>query len=469
MPQPYTALATDTDQYFLVEMQTFWLMGMNERTTFSLTLRSLPKEYGYLVAAGLQDALRYLENLHFTAEEIEGLASMRVNDLDPDSAPLFREDFLHMLARLRFTGEVWALPEGEVFGPHVPVLRVTAPRIEATLVETTLLSIVNRQTAVATKAARMVSVAGGRPLWEAGLRRAPGPETAAANARAAFIGGMVGTSAVSGALANQVPCTGSMAHSYVQAFGGPDFEQQAFEAWLTHNPDRATLLVDTYDINRGVQRAIAASQATGVPLTCIRIDSGNLIAETKAARAALDVAGVDALVQTRLMPTGDVDEYVIEQHLAADGEMDVSYSGTAVTNPGPLGGVFKLGYQEVGELDRRWVMKLAQNKSTDPGKVMAWRGPNGDVLAVDDEVVPDARPLLRRVMALGRVEGHQPTLAQIQARALASVRALPVEVRDIHAPVPLSVTRTEALLRLRRRLGDTTTTAMHSETALVKS
>ena len=465
---PYTPPATATDEYCLTMPRVYWLEGMNELTTFSLTVRTLPRNYGYLIAAGLEDVLRYLERFRFTDAELEALATHTVDPFDSASPRLYEDGFLSFLADLRFTGEVYAMPEGTPFYANEPIARIVAPRIEATIIEPALLSIFNRQTAVATKAARMVSVAGGRPLWEAGLRRAPGPETGPANARAAYIGGMVGTSNVHARLVHGVPSTGTSAHAYVMSWG-EGHEQVAFEVWLKHNPHRASVLVDTYDIPRAIDRAIAASRAVGVPLKGIRIDSGVLAVETRSARAqlddaraTLDAAGMQDTTlladlrptRTSIMPTGDMDEYTISDLLANGGVMDSSYSGTALVNPGPIGGVYKLGHQEVDDLAERWVMKKAAGKATDPGRLQVHRCADHDVISLADEVVVGGRPLLKRVMALGKVVGEQPPLPQIRDYAMAQVAALPDDIRAVREPTTRPVHRTRRLWELRDRLGD---------------
>jgi nicotinate phosphoribosyltransferase len=466
---PYTAFATDTDEYCLTMPRTYFRERMNDVTSFNLFVRSLPANYGYLVAAGLDDLLRYLENLRFTDAELDALTRFTVDPFDPSSPRLYEDDFLGFLADLRFTGDVYAMREGTPFYAGEPVARIVAPRIEATIIEPAALSIINRQSAVATKAARMVSVAQGRALWEAGLRRAPGPETGPANARAAYIGGMVGTSNVRAAMVHGIPSTGTSAHAYVMRWNEDD-EQIAFETWLRNNPYRASVLVDTYNIARGVQRAIAASHNVGIPLATVRIDSGNLTMETQAARkalnearGALDDAGMhDTVVldsikrkRTGIMPTGDMDEYTIGDLLAAGGQMDSSYSGTALVNPGPIGGVYKLGYQEVDDLHDRWVIKKAAGKATDPGRHQVWRHTDGyDVISMSDEIIPGAQPLLSRVMTAGERVGPSPTLAEIRDYAMAQVAALPDAIRAVREPVTADVRRSDKLWKLRAALGD---------------
>lgn len=465
---PYTAFATDTDEYCLTMPRTYFREGMNELCDFNLFVRSLPRNYGYLLAAGLDDLLRYLENFRFVDEELDALARFTVDPFDASSPRLYEDDFLGFLAGLRFTGDVYAMAEGTPFYAGEPVARIVAPRIEATIIEPAALSILNRQSAVATKAARMVSVAQGRPLWEAGLRRAPGPETGPANARAAYIGGMVGTSNVRAAIVHGIPSTGTSAHAFVMRWPEAD-EQTAFEVWLRNNPHRPGVLVDTYNTARGVQRAIAASAAVGIPLASVRIDSGPLALDTQAARralddarAALDAAGmsdtavIDSIKRrTSIMPTGDMDEYTMADLLDQGGEMDSSYSGTALVNPGPIGGVYKLGYQEVEDLHDRWVIKKAAGKATDPGRHQVWRHRDGyDVISMSDEIIPDAQPLLRRVMVGGQRVGRQRTLAEIRDYATAQVAALPAAIKDVRDPAPADVRRSDKLWKLRARLGD---------------
>lgn len=429
------------DEYELTMAQSFLHHGQTGRAVFELFVRHLPPHRGYLVAAGLEQALAYLGDLRFQPEDLEYLR--RTGTYSPD--------FLDHLSRLRFSGDVDALPEGTVIGAGAPLLRVNAPRIEATIVESALLAIVNHQTMVATKVARIVEAAAGRPVWDFSLRRLHGPDAAVAVARAAYIGGAAGTATVVAGRLLGIPTTGTMAHHYVLAFG-PDGEQAAFEQFLRDFPARAALLVDTYDTRRGVERAVAASQATGIPLAAIRLDSGDLASLSRQARRILDDAGMGA---TRIIASGDLDEYRIAALVAADAPIDAFGVGTmlGVSADAPyLGGVYKLVAQEVGGRMIP-VMKRSVDKETDPGVHQLVRTSTGDVLCLEDEEV-DGRRLLQPATRGGRVcDGVEP-LDRIRERARAERQALPPEVRRLDAPEPLTVRRSPGLVALRRALAE---------------
>ena len=343
------------DQYELTMAQAFLHAGRDGEVTFELFVRSLPPNRGYLIAAGLEQALAYLEGLRFEAADLEWLTRQGI----------YQDDFLEHLASLRFGGRVDAIGEGTVTGAEVPLLRVTARRIEATLVESALLAIVNHQTMIASKAARVVDAAAGRPVWDFSLRRLHGPDAALGVARAAYIAGAAGTATAVAGRRLGIPTTGTMAHHYVLAFG-PGGERAAFEAFLREYPGLAVLLVDTYDTERGVLNAIAASTATGVPLAGIRIDSGDLAAHARSARRTLDAAGMQA---ARIIASNDLDEYRIAALLGRGAPIDAfgvgTQLGTSADAPA-LGGVYKLVAQCEAGVDRP-VMKLSSAKHTDPG------------------------------------------------------------------------------------------------------
>jgi nicotinate phosphoribosyltransferase len=430
------------DQYELTMAQAFLHAGMDGEATFELFVRTLPPQRGYLVAAGLEQALAYLENLRFETSELEWLGRQGI----------YGRDFLDHLGRLRFRGRVEAIAEGTVIGAEVPLLRVTASRIEATLVESALLAIVNHQTMIASKAARIVDAAAGRPVWDFSLRRLQGPDAALGVARAAYIAGAAGTATMVAGERLGIPTTGTMAHHYVLAFG-PEGERAAFEAFLREYPGLAVLLVDTYDTPRGVANAIAASQRTGVPLAGVRIDSGDLEEHARATRRALDAAGMTA---ARIIASSDLDEYRIDALLRSGAPVDSfgvgTMLGTSADAPA-LAGVYKLVAQCEEGVDRP-VMKLSTAKHTDPGVHQVFRDPgHGDVLGLVDESLP-GRPLLRRVMEAGRVCAPQPPLDAVRAHCLQEREALPEAVRRIDRPQPWPVRRSPRLLALRATLGD---------------
>jgi nicotinate phosphoribosyltransferase len=248
-----------------------------------------------------------------------------------------------------------------------------------------------------------------------------------------------------------MPSTGTMAHAFIQMFG-EDHEQDAFAQWLLDYPGRATLLVDTYNTRRGVERAIAASIQTGVSIKALRIDSGDLIADCIWARKRLDDAGMTAVM---LMPTGDLDEFRLDELLSADAPFDASAAGTKVANAAHFGGVYKITEQEV-ELERRFVMKKAVGKVSDPGRHQVWRRAGGDVISLADELISGATAMLHRVMAVGGRLQAPRDLAEIRDHARASVQALPEDVRALADAAVWPVERSQRLMDLRVQLGDAT-------------
>jgi nicotinate phosphoribosyltransferase len=431
---PSTALYTD--EYALTMAQSFLRHGQTGRACFELFIRHLPEHRGYLVAAGLEQALAYLLEMRFTDEDLGHLAR----------SGLYDGAFLDHLAAVRFSGDVDAIPEGTVVGAEVPLVRVVAPRVEATLVESSLLALVNHQTMIASKTSRIVDAAEGRPVWDFSLRRLHGPQAAVPVARAAYIAGAAGTATVIAGQLLDIPTTGTMAHHYVLAFG-PTREPAAFEQFLRDFPSRAVLLVDTYDTPRGVDHAIAASQQTSVPLRAIRLDSGDIAALSRDARRRLDAAGMR---ETQILASGDLDEYRIAELIAAGAPVDAfgvgTMLGTSADAPA-LGGVYKLVAQEEdGEM--RPTMKLSTAKETNPGIHQVFRAEGGDVLGLDGEAVA-GRPLLVPMVRRGRLCREVETLDQLRARCTEERDAIPPRVRRIASPEPWPVRRSPALLALR--------------------
>ena len=427
------------DEYELTMAQSFWRHGQNGTACFEMSVRQLPHNRGYLLVAGLEQVLAYLAALHFDAE---ALAYLR-------GTGTYESGFVDFLGKLRFTGRVDAIPEGTAAGADAPLLRVTAPRIEATLVESAVLAIVNHQTAIASKAARIISAAAGRPVWDFSLRRVHGPEAGIGVARAAYIAGAAGTATVVAGQRLGIPTTGTMAHHFVLLFG-PEHEQAAFEQFLRDYPDRAMLLIDTYDTVAAVEKAIAATRATGVAVTGVRIDSGDVAALAREVRTRFDAAGMS---RVSILASGDLDEFRIRDLLAAGAPLDAfgvgTMMGTSYDAPA-LGGVFKLVAQdEDGAVVP--VMKHSIDKITEPGVHQVFRTEEGDVVGLDGEGTP-GRTLLQTVMSEG-VPGRLPTLDEIRAHAAEEVAALPEAIRRLDDPVPLPVRRSPQLRALRLRLG----------------
>ena len=432
--------ALSTDLYELTMAAGYFDAGASRSATFEMSVRGLPPGRGYLVAAGIEPALAYLEDLRFTAAEIEYLR--RLPQLRRVPARFFEE----CLPGFRFTGDVWAMTEGEPVFPDEPLLRVTAPLMEAQLVETALLSTVLFQTSVASRASRMVRAAAGRPVYEFGARRAHGAEAGALAGRAAFVGGCNGTSDVEAGLAYGLPLAGTMAHSWVMSH---DTETEAFVRFMDLYGDRTVLLIDTYDSERAVERIAAARLA---PFG-VRIDSGDLAAESRRVRARLDASGLQA---TRIFASGDLDERQIARLVEGRAPIDVFGVGTALSTSSDapaLGGVYKL--VEVERAGRACpVLKLSPGKRTYPGVKQVWRVADGgrathDVLGRSDEAPPrQGRALLEPVMRRGRRVRPAPTLQQIRARALEAVEELPAEVLRLERPADYRVTVSDGLLRL---------------------
>ncbi len=434
----WTSLATDL--YELTMMAGYWVAGMNPLATFELYVREMPDRRGYLVAAGLEQALDYLERLRFTPEQIDYLRHLPVFARVPAAF------FDQCLPAFAFKGEVWAIEEGTPVFPHEPFLRVVAPLQQAQVVETALLAIVTFQTSIASKAARIVQAAAGRPVIEFGARRAHGLEAGIHAARAAYLAGCAGTSCVEAGFRFGIPVSGTMAHSWVMAFGN---EMDAFEHYAALYGERTVLLIDTYDVVRAADQ-VARS---GLRPAAVRLDSGDVIAQSRAIREMLDRAG---LTQTGIFVSGDLDEDKIADMLAQGAPVNGFGVGTALVtsrDAPALGGVYKL--VEI-ERDHHHLprVKRSEGKASYAGSKQAWRviqagGARGDVLSVaDEDGPPDAVPLLARVMKDGRRSAPSPALADLRARCLERVRALPVEVRRFDRPAAYPVRITDRLQRL---------------------
>ena len=421
-----------TDLYELNMAASYLRRSMTGQATFSLFVRALPPGRGFLVAAGLADCLQFLEDFSFTPEDLSYLRQARG----------YREETLRAFASLRFTGDVRAVPEGRVVFAGEPLLEVTAPVAEAQLAETVLLNHVTFQTAVATKAARCVLAAGGAQLVDFSFRRTQGIDAGLAVARASAIAGFAATSNVAAARRHGLAAAGTMAHSFIEAFGD---EQQAFTAFAADFPGMTTFLVDTYDTARGVRNAIEVIRRLRLPGPVgVRLDSGDLAALARMARAMLDEAG---LGDARIFASGSLDEYAIAGLVAAAAPIDAYGVGTkmGVSADAPyLDSAYKLV-----SYDGRPVMKLSAGKTSPPGAKQVYRGPDGDVLALRDEPPPPGhQPLLVPVMRQGqRVSAPEPLAAAVQ-RCRADLAWLPLTARALRDPVPVPVRISEQLKTL---------------------
>ncbi len=431
-----------TDLYELTMAAGYWAEGRTERAVFELFTRRLPRDRGYLLACGTEAVADYLENFHFTAEEI---AYLRAH-------PVFAETpsgFFDALAELRFTGDLWAMPEGTPVFPNEPMLTVAAPIVEAQIVETALLALVNYPTSVATKASRVVEAARGRSVVEFGARRAHGTDAALVAARAAFVGGCSGTSNVEAGMRFGLPISGTVAHAWIMSF---DDEVEAFRAYQRAFPHNAVLLIDTYDTLRAARRVVEAFRPGEI--TGVRIDSGDLGAMARGVREILDAAGFGS---TKILASGDLNEWSIAELVAVDAPIDAFGVGTdlvTVRDAPALGVVYKLV-----ELDhdgeREFKMKRSEGKATYPGHKQVWRTTGadgrlaGDVVALFEEEAPapDARPLLAAVLQNGRRVAPGPSLEAAQRATREAVGQLPDALRTLEAPaVPYPVRFSDRVL-----------------------
>jgi nicotinate phosphoribosyltransferase len=431
-----------TDLYEVSMACSYLRREMNEPATFSLFVRALPARRGFLVAAGLQDALEALEAFEITSQDVRQLAELLGCDVS----------FVEPLTGLRFAGDVMAVPEGRVVLADEPLLEVTAPLPQAQLVESAVLNALTYQTAIASKAARCVLAAGGRPVIDFALRRTHGVEAADAVARVTSIVGFAATSNVGAAIRYGLRATGTMAHSYVQSFRD---EESAFRAFAADVPVAPTFLVDTYDLPAGVAAAARVINDLGLgDRSAIRLDSGDLAAGSRVARSLLDQAGLPGV---RIVASGGLDEYRVAALRGAGAPIDVFAVGTAVgvsADAPSLDSAYKLV-----QLGDRPVLKLSAGKATAPGAKQVWRAAAAaaagtpDVLALRSEPAPaGCEPLLLPVMSDGHRLGPRPPLPEASERLHRDLAQLPPGALDIHDPHPPSCSRSAALVRLTDRL-----------------
>jgi nicotinate phosphoribosyltransferase len=421
-----------TDLYELNMAASYLRRGMDGSATFSLYVRDMPKQRGFLVATGLDDCLQFLGSFAF---EDEDLAYLRRIGFDQRAVDDLRD--------VRFRGDVWAVPEGRIVHAKEPVMEVTAPIAEAQLVETVLLNQVTLHTTLASKAARYVIAAEGRGLVDFAFRRAHGVEAARAAARGSAIVGFQATSNVEAAREFGLQVTGTMAHSFITAF---DEEPEAFQAFAEDHPHRTTFLVDTYDTLNGVRNAIEVIRAVDPPGEVgVRLDSGDLDRLSREARRILDHAG---LGRAKIFASGGLDEHEVAELVRAGAPVDAFGIGTqlGVSADAPyVDVVYKLV-----DFDGRPVLKLSPAKASAPGRKQVWRGPSEDVIGLRDEAAPgpNHEPLLEPVMRAGRRLAPAPTIEGMRARFQRDLAALPVKAARLSHPEHVVAHRTEALAAL---------------------
>jgi len=427
-----------TDLYQLNMIQAYLDHDESKPAVFEFFIRSLPARRRFLMAAGLEQVLDFLETLKFSPAEIDWLAS----------TGRFSKRLLDYLASLRFTGDVHAMPEGTIFFADEPILRITAPLPQAQLVESRVMNIMHFQTLVAAKAARVKLAAGDKVVVDFGLRRAHGAEAGLMAARASYIAGFAGTATVLAEQLFGIPTFGTMAHSFVEVH---DDEATAFENFARARPNNLTLLLDTYDTEAAARKVVALAPklaALGITIRAVRLDSGDLTSLSKSVRRILDAGGCSAVT---IFASGGLDEDEIEAMLRAGAPIDGFGVGTSLTTSSDVPALdcaYKL--QEYAGLPRR---KYSSHKETWPGRKQVWRryGADGrmagDILGVDDDSHP-GEPLLAPVMQDGQRIRPTPTLADIRKHAAGELMRLPEPLRSLAPDGAYPVQVADALKRL---------------------
>ncbi|WP_435019219.1 nicotinate phosphoribosyltransferase [Tundrisphaera sp. TA3] len=438
-PDP-AALGTLTDLYQLTMMAGYAAEGIaGRRATFEMFVRKLPHDRSYLVMAGLEQAVEAVRTLRFSEEQVQAIRAW------PEFAGIDRSWF-DALREFRFRGDLWAIPEGAIVFANEPLLRVEATLAEAQLIETLVLSMMGYPTLIASKASRIVEAARGRPVVDFGARRGHGPQAALLNARASYLAGFAGTSHVEAALRLGIPAFGTMAHSWVQAF---DDEPGAFAAYARHFPDATTLLVDTYDIPQGVRNAADIEP----PIRAIRIDSGDLLAETRRAREILDERGRR---DVQILVSNDLDEFKIADLVNAGAPIDAFGVGTELitSRDAPaISMVYKL--VELGGAGR---IKKASGKKTYPLGKQVIRSRDGQGRFAGDHVIAATEPaevgsLLEPILRGGELVRPWPSLQAIRDRARAEREGLPDSLRALEGSGSYPITYSDLLEAEAARLG----------------
>ena len=437
-----------TDLYELTMAQAYLEQQMNQPAVFEFFVRRLPPHRNFLVAAGLEQVLDYLSTLHFSQEELAWL----------DQSEQFRPPLIEYLRTLRFTGDVEAMPEGTIFFPHEPILRIIAPLPQAQLVESRVMNLLNFQSMVASKAIRSVLVAGGKPLIDFGLRRAHGAEAGLLAARASYLAGFAGTATVLAGMAYGIPLYGTMAHSFVQAHQD---EGLAFEHFATIQPDNAILLIDTYNTEAAADKIVALAQrlhTKGITLKGVRLDSGDLADHARNVRQILDGGG---LSRVEIFASGNLDEYRLRDLIQTQAPIDSFAVGTAMTTSSDapsLDCAYKLQ-----EYAGRPCRKRSEGKATWPGRKQVFRSytESGhldyDIITTDDDQ-QSGHPLLQPVMKAGRRLAASPPLADVRRRVVAQLGQLPQSLGTLETAPTYDVRISMALQSLAQAVDRVSTT-----------
>ena len=423
-----------TDLYELNMLQAYLDRGENGEAVFEFFVRRLPERRGFLLAAGLADALDYLENLCFSETDIAWLKS----------TGRFRDNLLDYFANFRFTGDVHAIPEGTLCFPYEPLLRVTAPLPQAQLVETRIINILHFQTMIASKAARMVLAAPGKVLSDFGLRTAHGAEAGLYSARASYIAGFHGAANVLAGERYGIPIVGTMAHSFIQVHGD---ELSAFENYARSRPDGVVLLIDTYDTENGARKVVTLApklKADGIAIRGVRIDSGDLTVSARKVRAILDAGGLQDVI---ILVSGGINEDVLQTMMRERAPIDgfgIGVNLDASIDAPSLDCAYKL--QEYKGQPRR---KRSEGKETWPGRKQVWRSFDtdgrmcGDVLSVETDR-NDGKQLIVPVMRGGK-RLPQPSLDETRAHAARELARLPERLARLEPEVSYPVTIAQPL------------------------
>jgi nicotinate phosphoribosyltransferase len=434
---PITSPLT-TDLYELNMIQAYLDRDETEEAVFEFFVRRLPERRGFLLAAGLDDALDYLENLKFSKAEIDWLKS----------TGRFRQNLIDYLASFRFTGDVHAIPEGTACFPNEPLIRITAPLPQAQLVETRLINILHFQTLIASKAARMMLAAPGKIMSDFGLRTAHGAEAGLFSARASYIAGFGGAANVLAGERYGIPVVGTMAHSFVQVH---DEEEKAFENFARARPDGVILLIDTYDTEQGARKVVALAprlKADGIVIRGVRIDSGDLAVSARKVRAILDAGGCKDVM---ILVSGGINEDVLQTMFKDKAPIDgygIGVNLDASIDAPSLDCAYKL--QEYGGRPKR---KLSEAKVTWPGRKQVWRSYDAqgvmrcDVLSLETDK-QDGEALIEPVMHAGKRIAAAPSLAQIRERAAAQLAKLPAPLKRLEQGTDYPVKIADALKAL---------------------
>lgn len=433
-----------TDLYQLTMAQAYFREQRTGLATFSLFVRSYPANRGYFVSAGLEDVLDFLQAFSFESNALDYLAEQK----------LFSDDFLHYLGDLKFTGAVWAIPEGRIFFVDEPVLEITAPIIEAQILETYVINQIHLQSLIATKAARCLHAAAGRPLVDFALRRTHGTDAGMKVARASYLAGFAGTSNLLAGSRYQIPVFGTMAHSFVSCF---EREIDAFRAYVASFPNHSTLLIDTYDTVEGARNAVEVARemaSRGQKLLGVRIDSGDLAAQARAVRKVFDDANLPEL---KIVGSSGLDEFELAELTRSKTPFDSYGIGTklGMSADAPWA---DMSYKLV-EYERRPLLKLSPGKTSWPGKKQVFRLRDGeekfvrDVIGLREENLAGER-LLKEVLRDGKMLHRYPSLMECRNLFAEEFAAIPEEVKRIRDPSPYPVAFSRGLEALRQQATD---------------